>query len=198
MARLIIRGGEAGEQSVDLHLGVNYFGRGPTNDVRIEHPTISTVHCAITLGDGRLHLRDCDSTNGTFLDGEQITEATLVTGQTFHMGEVEVLVESAEVTVAIPEIRVERPAPPVVRKDGSMLCPRHPGATVTHQCTHCLEVLCDTCVTRLRRRGGKVLKLCPLCSHACEMIGVEKTKKRSFVGFLQETVKMTLVRIHRG
>jgi uncharacterized Zn finger protein (UPF0148 family) len=103
-------------------------------------------------------------------------------------------VESAEVTVAIPEIHVPRPAPPVVRKDGSMLCPRHPGATVTHQCTYCMEVLCDTCVTRLRRRGGKVLKLCPLCSHACELLGGEKTKKRSFLGFLQETVKLPFIR----
>jgi len=179
---------------IELHLGVNYCGRGPANDIQIEHATISTVHCAITLGDGRLLLRDCESTNGTFVDGEQVNEASLVTGQTFHVGEVEVFVESAEVTVMIPEIRVERPAPPVVRKDGSMLCARHPGAVVTHQCTFCREVLCDDCVTKLRRRGGKTLKLCSLCSRACEPLGVEKVKKRSFLGFLQETVKMPFMR----
>jgi len=55
-------------------------------------------------------------------------------------------------------------------------------------------VLCDVCVHRLRRRGGKVLKLCPLCSHAVEAIGGEKKKKKSFLGFLQRTVKLPFIR----
>ena len=135
MARLIIKGGDGLSSSVDLHLGANYCGRGPDNTIIINHPTVSTVHCAITLGDGSLQLRDINSTNGTFLEGKQITEASLVTGQSFRIGDVEVLVESAEVNVAIPVFDIPRPAPPVVCKDGSMLCPRHEKSQVTHRCT---------------------------------------------------------------
>ncbi len=194
MARLIIKGEAGEERTVELHLGVNHFGRGPKNEVVIDHPTISTNHCTITLGDNTLHLRDCDSTNGVFVDGEPVAQAELVTGETFFLGDVEIFVESAEVTVAIPQFEIPRPAPPVVKQDGSMLCPRHEGATVTHRCTFCQEVMCDACVHRMRRRGGKVLKLCPLCSHVCEVIGGEKPSKRSFFGFLQKTVKLPFIR----
>jgi hypothetical protein len=45
-------------------------------------------------------------------------------------------------------------------------------------------------VHRLRRRGGRLLKLCPLCSHRCEPLGGEKKKKKSLFGFLHQTVKL--------
>ena len=54
--------------------------------------------------------------------------------------------------------------------------------------------MCETCVSKLRRRGGKVLKLCPLCSHQVELIGGEKKKKRGFLDLLQKTIKLPLVR----
>jgi len=50
--------------------------------------------------------------------------------------------------------------------------------------------MCDACVHLLRRRGGKPLKLCPLCSHKCEPIGGQKKKKKSLLSFLQKTVKL--------
>jgi len=76
-----------------------------------------------------------------------------------------------------------------------MLCPRHPESKVTHRCTHCHAVLCDACVHRMRRKGGKTLKLCALCSHACVSIGPEKRKKRSILGLLSKTIKLPF--LHR-
>jgi hypothetical protein len=58
--------------------------------------------------------------------------------------------------------------------------------------------MCDACVHRLRRRGGKVLKLCPICSGSCEIIGGEKQKKQSFLDILNKTVKLPFVRLARG
>ncbi len=181
-------------QVLELRMGVNRLGRGPVNDFQIEHPTISGRHCEIVLSDSGILVQDCDSTNGTFIGGEPVTKAALSEGQTLRLGDVELLVDSIEVKVAIPQFEVPRPAPPVVLWDGSMLCRRHPQARATHQCIHCSEVLCDECVHRLRRRGGKVLKLCPLCSHKCERIGGEKKKKKSFLGFLQKTVKLPFMK----
>jgi hypothetical protein len=136
-------------------------------------------------------VHDCSSTNGTFLEGQPIAEALLAEGQILRLGDVELLVESADVTVAIPKFEVPVPAPPVVLRDGSMICPRHPGVMVTHQCTHCREVMCDDCVHRLRRRGGKTHKLCPLCSHRCVPLGGEKRRKLGFLfGLLDKTVKL--------
>lgn len=180
---------------IELRLGVNRLGRGPSNDFQIEHPTVSSRHCEIVLSEAELLIRDCDSTNGTFLANEPITQGTLAAGQTLRLGDVEMLVDSTEVKVAIPQFEVPRPAPPVVLWDGSMLCRRHPQARATHQCTQCQEVLCDDCVHRLKRRGGKLLKLCPLCSHKVERIGGEKKKKKTFLGFLQKTVKLPFMRL---
>ena len=193
MARLLIKSEGFGNQPLELKLGLNRLGRSPANDFQIEHPTISARHCEIVLREGELELRDCDSTNGTFVGGEPVSRATLKTGDSFCMGDVEFLVETTEVTITIPKFDMPRPAPPVVLGDGSLICPRHPGALATHQCTHCREVLCDACVHKLRRRGGKVLKLCPLCSHACERIGGEAKKKKSLFAFLHKTVKLPLL-----
>jgi len=180
-----------GDRVIELVLVVNRFGRGPENHFQIEDSTVSARHCEITLTSEGPVLRDCDSTNGTFINGHRVSEAKLSNGQTLRLGDVELLVESAEVTIAIPKIDLSRPMPPVVLADGSMLCPRHPSARATYQCPNCREVLCDACVHVLGRRGGTARKLCPLCSHECVRIGVEEKKvKKSFLSRLRRTVKL--------
>jgi hypothetical protein len=190
MATLVIKSVELGNRVIELNLGVNHFGRSSENDFHIEHPTVSAWHCEIVLTDDGVVVRDCGSANGTFVDGEQVKEAKLSAGQTLHLGEVELLVETTDLIIAIPSFDMARPAPPVVLADGSLICPRHPQAHATHQCTHCREVLCDACVHRLRRRGGKLMKLCPLCSHPCVLIGGETKKKKSLFGLWRKTVKL--------
>jgi hypothetical protein len=190
MARLIVKAAEVGTQVIELNLGVNRLGRSPDNDFQIEHATVSTTHCELVLADDGVKVRDCASTNGTFVDGRQVKEATLSAGQTLRLGDVELLVETTDVTIAIPKFEMPRPAPPVVLSDGSMICPRHPEARATHQCTHCREVLCDACLHRLRRRGGQTKNFCPLCSHPCVPIGGEKRKKKSLFALWRRTVKL--------
>jgi hypothetical protein len=194
MAKLIIQSAGFDNQVINLNLGVNRFGRSPGNDFVVEHATISSKHCEIALSEGQVIVRDCGSTNGTYINDQPVMEAELSEGQILRLGDVDFLVESTEIKIAIPKFEVARPAPPVVLTDGGLICPKHKHARATHQCTHCREVMCDECVHRLRRRGGKLLKLCPLCSHVCEPIGGEKKKKKSFLGFLQRTVKLPFVR----
>src|ERR1043166_3462475 len=181
MARLVLRSGEQAERVIELYMGVNRFGRSPDNHFQIDHPSVSARHCEIVLAANDVVVRDCNSTNGTFIAGEQIQESPLVAGQSLFLGDVELFVESTDATVAIPKFSVPLPAPPVVLTDGSLICPRHSRSHATYQCTHCREVMCDACVHRLRRRGGKLLKLCPLCSHQCEPIGGEKKRRKSLL-----------------
>jgi hypothetical protein len=191
MARLVIKSAGFGDRVIELNLGVNRFGSSPESDFQIDHPTVSGRHCEIVLTAEGAVVRDCASTNGTFVGGQRIKEASLSAGQSLHLGEVEFLVEATDVPIAIPKFEMPRPAPPVVLSDGSMICPRHPRARATHQCTHCREVLCDACVHWLRRRGGKLMRFCPLCSHACVPIGGEKKKeKKSVLGLWRKTAKL--------
>jgi hypothetical protein len=197
MARLIVKTAGLDVQFIDLKLGTTRVGRSPDADFSIVHPTVSSWHCDLVLTDGGVTIRDLESTNGTFVNGEPVRETRLLAGQTVRLGDVELLVESTDVKVIIPKfICTEVPAPPVVLNDGSLLCPRHPQARATHQCTHCKEVMCEACVHRLRRKGGKtLLMLCPICSQAVESIGgPQKPRKKSLLARVGETVKLKFTR----
>jgi hypothetical protein len=194
MARLLRQNGVGEPEILELNLGVNHIGRNSENHFAIDHPTVSSHHCDITLtADGVLVL-DQGSTNGTFVNGQPVRQALLQPGQTLRLGDVELFVETTDVHIAIPEMERAIPTPPVVLPDGTLLCPRHPDSKVTYRCTHCHSVLCEHCIRSVGRRGGQVLKLCSLCSHPAEMILVEKPKKKSFLAKLTATIKLPFLR----
>jgi len=193
MARLVIKSAGFETEVIELKLGVNRIGRGTKNDFCLDHSTVSDSHCEVILDEDGVTVRDCDSTNGTFVNDRPIKKTKLAAGQTLRLGDVDLLVENTEVIIAIPKFDLPRPAPPVVLPDGSLICPRHPGVAATHQCTHCREVLCDACVHRLRRRGGVVMMFCPLCSHSCLPLGEGPKKKRSLFRLFRKTVKLPLL-----
>lgn len=194
MARLLKSNGAGEPEVLELNLGVNHFGRDPENHFPVNHATVSARHAELILTADGVLLRDLDSTNGTFINDALVKQAVLQPGQKLRFGDVEFVVDSTDVRIAIPEIERPIPAPPVVLPDGAILCQRHPGAKVTHRCTVCHSVLCDTCVTRLRRKGGKTLKLCKLCSNPVELLPSEKPKKKSFLSKLTATIKLPFVR----
>jgi hypothetical protein len=191
MARLLIKTAGLENRILELRLGVNRVGRRADCDFPISHPSVSGNHCELVLsGDGML-LRDCGSTNGTFVNGQPVTEAWLVPGQNVRLGDVELSVENTEINVAIPQFErpSQLPPPPAVLPDGALSCPRHTQTPATYKCTRCGEVMCKACVRVIRRKGGHPLFLCAVCGHKCEPVqAAPKKKKKSFLGFLQDTV----------
>jgi hypothetical protein len=191
MARLLIKTEGLGIQALELLMGVNHVGRNPDCEQCLNHHTVSALHCELSLTSDGVYLRDCNSTNGTFLNGEPVKEAWLRPGQEIRIGDVELYVESVDATIAIPEIKVEAPPSKAVTHDDGLYCARHPDRKITFKCTHCAEVMCNACVHVMKRQGGQPLYLCRVCSHKCERLDVlEEKKKRSFFGFLQDTVKL--------
>ncbi len=197
MARLLRHNGSGEPEALELNLGVNCFGRDPENHFPVNHPTVSTRHCELVLTADGVLLRDLDSTNGTFVNGERVNQAVLQVGQTLRLGDVEFLVEATDAYIAIPEREIQIPAPPVVLPDGVMLCPRHPQSRVTHRCVECHSILCDSCVTRMRRKGGKIHKYCKLCSGPVELLVADKPKKKSFFSKLTATIKLPFLRSNK-
>lgn len=191
MARLTIRTAGLGAQALELHMGVNHVGRDPDCEQYLNHHTVSSLHCELSLTHDGVYLRDCNSTNGTFLNGEPVKEAWLRPGQELRLGDVELYVESVDATIAIPQIQVEAPQPKAIQQGNELYCSRHPDRKITFKCTHCTEVMCNACVHVMKRQGGQPLYLCRVCSHKCERIEIiHEKKKRSFLGFLQDTVKL--------
>ncbi|MEN9217084.1 MAG: FHA domain-containing protein, partial [Gloeomargarita sp. HHBFW_bins_162] len=63
------------------------IGRDPHNDLVINHPTVSRCHARVERKDGSFVLTDLGSTNGTYVNGKQITTPfTLRTGDTIRIG----------------------------------------------------------------------------------------------------------------
>jgi hypothetical protein len=191
MARLLVKTEGLKLQALELRMGVNRVGRDPECEFQIDHATLSSLHCEIALSSDGVHVRDCNSTNGTFLNGEPVEEVWLAPGQELKLGDVELLVESTDASIAIPEIKPEITPPKAVEQNGELFCSQHPDRRVTFKCTHCTEIMCNACVHVMKRQGGQPLYLCRVCSHKCERIEVLKEeKKKGFFGMLQDTVKL--------
>ena len=65
------------------------IGRAADNDIIVsgqQSATASIYHLEITGADGRYRVRDVGSTNGTFVDGEQITDAELRSPSVIRLG----------------------------------------------------------------------------------------------------------------
>jgi hypothetical protein len=178
---------------LELRPGVNRFGRTEENDFCIEHPTVSSRHCEVVWENDMVLVRDCDSTNGTFIDGQPVREGRLLPGQTLYVGSVEMVLEPSPVTVTIPTVEPPKPPTPTRMPDGAPACLNHPEVRAAWKCTQCHHEFCNPCVHHLRRVGGKFLNLCPSCSGHCEYIGPKK-KKKSFLAFLQKTLKLPFKR----
>ena len=72
----------------DYHLTTQKLlvGRDPTCTISIDDPSVSSHHALIELKEGQWILHDLDSTNGTFCNGERVTNLRLINGQSFSLG----------------------------------------------------------------------------------------------------------------
>lgn len=74
-ARLVsLEGGPPIELAKDLTL----IGRDDDCDVRLDHRSISKLHCILVKTDGLLLLRDLGSTNGTRVNNQRVRRAALL------------------------------------------------------------------------------------------------------------------------
>ena len=72
--------------------GMKTVGRATGADFIVDAPLISRVHCRLTvLPDGGLEVRDLESTNGTFINGERIQTGRLAPGDRLGVGRVELV-----------------------------------------------------------------------------------------------------------
>lgn len=67
-----------GGPPVDLTKDLTLFGRDDDCDVRLDHKSVSKLHCVVVKTDGLLLVRDLGSTNGTRVNGQRIRRAALL------------------------------------------------------------------------------------------------------------------------
>ncbi len=201
MEKLILKGiTHPGVLEIDE--GLISVGRNPTNDFRVHDPTVSSFHCELIITANSILVRDLNSTNGTFIDGDPIQEALLKLGQVLRLGTAELRLEAqsasaAHPVVVIPPASAPIPAVPQATPDTkpppAFACAHHPDLPAIVRCTNCGRTFCGECVRPLRLLGGQARLFCPSCSNPCEPIGLETPaapQKVSLLGRLTQTIRI--------
>ena len=81
-------------RTYDLKVEKTTIGRVEDNSFQIAEPSVSSHHCEILLRGNDVVVKDLDSTNGTFVNGEKVSEATLKPNQILRLGQIEMRLET--------------------------------------------------------------------------------------------------------
>ena len=82
---LTVEGGPQANKSFTLSKARTVIGRKGA-DIALEDPEISRHHCVIEVRERHVNLKDLDSTNGTFFEGERARAVLLQEGAIFRIG----------------------------------------------------------------------------------------------------------------
>jgi predicted component of type VI protein secretion system len=96
MARLVLLSEGFTGRTYELKVDRTTVGRVSDNAFEIPEASVSSHHAEILLRGNDVVIRDLDSTNGTFINGEKITEAVLQPGQTLRFGIVELRLDTGD------------------------------------------------------------------------------------------------------
>ena len=72
----------------ELSQEYTHVGRAPNNEIPLPYPSISNRHCILIHSGPDIVLRDLNSSNGTYVNGEIISEVILRPGDTIQTGSV--------------------------------------------------------------------------------------------------------------
>ena len=96
MARIVLLSEGFNGRTYELKVDRTTVGRVSDNAFEIPEASVSSHHAEIILQGNDVVIRDLGSTNGTFINGEKITEAMLKPGQTLRFGTVEMRLDTGE------------------------------------------------------------------------------------------------------
>ena len=93
MAKLVVLSEGLTGRSHELTAERTTVGRVEDNTFQLAEASVSSHHCEILQQGGEIKIKDLNSTNGTFIDGKQISEGILKPGQTLRLGKVDIRLE---------------------------------------------------------------------------------------------------------
>src|SRR6266571_8173415 len=94
MAKLVVLSAGMTGRTHELKVDKTTIGRVEDNTFQIAEPSVSSHHCEVLLRGNEVVVRDLNSTNGSFINGEKITEKALKPGQVLRLGQIEMRLET--------------------------------------------------------------------------------------------------------
>lgn len=94
MPRLVLLSEGHTGRAYELKTDTTTVGRVSDNAFEIPEASVSSHHAQLILRGSEVLVKDLDSTNGTFINGERVTEAVLKPGQILRLGTIEMRLET--------------------------------------------------------------------------------------------------------
>jgi len=170
MPKLIINPTSSSRREIALARTIVSIGRDPSNDVVLPDAMVSRRHAVIEYRGSQYFLRDCNSSNGSLVNGDRVSERNLRDGDLVAIGTARLLFrEEMEESGAkvVPHPSAPRQVCPTCQADyrkGDMFC-RQCGASLAPVAP--ARVVCTSCGTavllpaRFCNACGQVLKDSP-------------------------------------
>lgn len=102
MAKLVVLSAAMAGRSFELKLDTTTVGRVEDNAFQLPEASVSSHHCEVLLRGAEVVIKDLNSTNGTFINGEKITESVLKPGQTLRLGQIELRLDTGDGAAPAP------------------------------------------------------------------------------------------------
>ena len=102
MPRLVLLSEGFAGRTYDLKTETTTVGRVSDNAFEIPEASVSSHHAEIVLKGSDVLIRDLDSTNGTFINDERISEAVLKPGLILRFGTIELKLDTGDAPVKPP------------------------------------------------------------------------------------------------
>ena len=96
MAKLVILNQDMTGRTFDLITDRTTVGRVEDNAFQIPDGSVSSHHAEILLQGQDIVVKDLNSTNGSYINGEKITESVLKPGQILRFGQVELKIDDGQ------------------------------------------------------------------------------------------------------
>ena len=78
---------KTGGNYLPIHLSITLVGRDEEADMVVAHRQVSRKHCILVNKGDHLLVRDLGTTNGTHINGKQVTQGILKNGDILSFGE---------------------------------------------------------------------------------------------------------------
>lgn len=96
MAKLVVQSPEQKGRSYELKVDKTTIGRVDDNTFQLVEASVSSHHCEVLLRGTDVVIKDLNSTNGTFINNEKISESVLKPGQILRLGQIELSLETGD------------------------------------------------------------------------------------------------------